>query len=122
MKARLEGVRNLGKRRVVKAAAIGVFAVAFAARLAWVLRVDNPFDNLYSDMGWYIARATLLATGTTSDFPRELAFYPPGTHCIYAAEMAIIGFGRHLPFLIAHCLWGAAVAPSVLLLSLRVVR
>jgi len=113
---------SLGRRIAIAISALCVLAVAFAVRFEWVLHVDNPFDNLYSDMGFYIVRAQWLATGTTTDFPRELAMYPPGTHTLYAAEMALIGWSRHTPFLVAHCLWGALVAPCVLLLSLRVVR
>lgn len=112
--------RGRRDRLALAAALVLVLAVAFGARVFWVLRVDNPFDNLYSDMGFYILRARWLANGEIPDFPRELAMYPPGTHTLYAAEMLLIGWKHPLPFALVHCMWGALVAPCSLLLARRV--
>ena len=114
--------RRPASRLCIAVALLCMLAVAFAVRLEWVRHVDDPFDNQYSDMAFYVARARWLVAGTIPEFPRELGMYPPGTHTLYAAEIALIGWSRHTAFLVAHCLWGALVAPCVMLLSLRVVR
>jgi hypothetical protein len=91
--------------------ALCVFVVAFAVRFAWVSWVDNPFDTIYSDMGGYIYRALNLANRTPDPFPRGLGFYPFGTHAVYAAEMALVGWQRHLCPLAAIGLLSSAIRP-----------
>jgi hypothetical protein len=101
-------------------AALAVFVVALAARLLWVAYVDNPFDNIFSDMGGYINRARQAAYGSGDPFPIFATLYPPGAHLVYAAEMKLVGFDHHGPMLFLNCLWGAAVAPSALLMATRI--
>lgn len=101
-------------------AALGVFVVALAARLLWVSYVDNPFDNIFSDMGGYISRAHQVAYGTGDLAPIFDTLYPPGAHLVYAAEMKLVGFNHHGPMLFLNCLWGAAVAPATLLMATRI--
>ena len=101
-------------------AALGVFAVALAARLLWVSYVDNPYDNIFSDMGGYINRAKQAAYGSGDPFPIFATLYPPGAHLVYAAEMKLVGFDHHWPMLFLNCLWGAAVAPSAMLMATRI--
>jgi hypothetical protein len=127
-------------------AALAVFAVALAARLLWVAYVDNPFDNIFSDMGGYINRALQLAYGASNPLPidgdkhisdaRAIAasaagvdpwsancpLYPPGAHMVYAAEAKLAGWTHHAAVLTLNCVWGALVAPCTLLLALGVVR
>jgi hypothetical protein len=101
-------------------AALAVFVVALAVRLLWVSYVDNPFDNVFSDMGGYINRARQAAYGSGDPFPIFATLYPPGAHLVYAAEMRLVGFDHHGPMLFLNCLWGAAVAPSALLMATRI--
>lgn len=101
-------------------AALGVFAVAVAARLLWVSYVDNPFDNIFSDMGGYINRARQAAYGSGDPFPIFATLYPPGAHLVYAAEMKLVGFDHHARMLFLNCLWGAAVAPAAMLMATRI--
>jgi hypothetical protein len=102
-------------------AAGGVFAFALAVRIAWVNYVDSPYNTIFSDMGGYVNRALHAAYGT-GDAPRIFAtFYSPGTHLILAAQMRLVGFLHHAPFLLLHCTWGAVVAPCATLLALRIV-
>ena len=110
-------------RRVSAAAwaASGVFALALAIRIVWVSYVDSPYDTIFSDMGGYVNRALHAAYGT-GDAPRIFeTFYSPGTHLILAAQMRLVGFLNHAPFLLLHCIWGAVVAPCATLLALRIV-
>ncbi len=109
-------------RRISAAtAAVAVFALALAIRVFWVEHVNDPYSNVYSDMQGYIDRARVLVESRPDPYPRFLAFFPPGTHLVYALEMVLLGWPPKLPFLIVHCAWGALVAPCVLLMSLRVV-
>jgi len=101
-------------------AALGVFAVALAVRLLWVAYVDNPFDNIFSDMGGYIDRARQAAYGRGDPYPIFATLYPPGAHLVYAAEMKLVGFDHHGPMLLLNCLWGAAVAPCAMLMATRI--
>lgn len=126
-------------------AALGVFAVALIARLLWVSFVDNPYDNVFSDMAGYVNRALQLAYDASNPLPIEgdkrisdphalaalaahvdpwcanCPLYPPGAHMIYAAEMKLVGWSHHRALLFINCLWGAAVAPCALLLAMRIV-
>jgi hypothetical protein len=101
--------------------ALGVFAVALAVRVLWVTFVDSPYDNVFSDMGGYVNRALQAAYGTGDPAPIFVAFYPPGTHLILAAEMRLVGWTNHAPMLLLHCAWGAVVAPCAAMLALRIV-
>lgn len=102
--------------------ALGVFAVAMAARLLWVAYVDSPFDNIFSDMRGYIERAHQAAYGTGDPNPAFATYYPPGAHLLYAAEMRLAGFDHHHgPMLVLNCAWGAVVAPCATLLAMRIV-
>jgi hypothetical protein len=102
-------------------AALGIFAFAFALRVAWVAFVDSPFDNIYSDMRGYVDRARRLAYGEADPFPMFATLYPPGAHLMYAAQMRLVGWSHHAAYLAVNCLWGAVVAPCGMLLALRIV-
>jgi hypothetical protein len=102
--------------------ALGIFVLAFCARLVWVASVESPFDNVFSDMRGYIERATQAAYGHGDPAPIFATLYPPGAHLIYAAEMRLVGWDHHAAYLFVNCLWGAAVAPCTMLLALRVVK
>lgn len=127
-------------------AALGVFAVALAARLLWVSYVDNPYDNVFSDMAGYVNRALQLAYDASNPLPIEgdkrmsdahalaalaagvdpwcanCPLYPPGAHMIYAAEMKLVGWTHHAAMLALNCVWGAVVAPCAVFLAMRVVN
>lgn len=108
-----------GTRRLI---ALLAFAVAFAVRAYWTLRVQSPLTAVYSDMGGYVSRAEGLLAGTTPTEPRILLMWPWGTHAIIAVELAL--FGRHNPFTIGllHAFAGAIAAPCAALLTARFVR
>ena len=101
--------------------ALGVFVVALVVRVLWVAQVDSPYDNIFSDMGGYVNRALQAAYGKGDPAPIFVAFYPPGTHLILAAEMRMVGWTNHAPMLLLHCAWGAVVAPCAAMLALRIV-
>jgi hypothetical protein len=101
--------------------ALGVFLLAFLVRVAWVAFVESPFDNVFSDMQGYVNRAHQAAYGNGDPYPIFITMYPPGTHYIYAAEMRLVGWAHHAPFLAMNCLWGAVVAPCTMLLAMRIV-
>jgi hypothetical protein len=98
---------------------IGVFALAFAVRLAWALRVQSPLTAVFSDMGGYVERAQWLIAGTTPTDPGAVVFYPWGAHCFIGLELAL--FGRNAPVAIAvvHAIVGAVPAACVVPLTLR---
>jgi hypothetical protein len=102
--------------------ALLAFALAFAVRAYWTLRVQSPLTAVYSDMGGYVSRAEALLAGTTPGEPRILLMWPWGTHVIVAGEIAL--FGRHDPFSIGlvHAFGGALAAPCAALLTARFVR
>ena len=80
-------------------AAILVFAVAYALRMAWVTYVQSPFDAVFSDMAGYANRALQVAHGDGELYPSEpgaetiapwdahCPVYSPGAHYVYAAEV-----------------------------------
>jgi 4-amino-4-deoxy-L-arabinose transferase-like glycosyltransferase len=72
---------------------IGLIAVCAGAllRVIWLF-VHPALNYVYSDMSLYVERAQRLATGgPLSEYD---AFYPPGTHVLLAAPMALLGTGR----------------------------
>ncbi len=105
-------------RRTVRWA-LAVFAIALAVRLIWVGAVESPYDNLWSDMGGYVQRAMQFAYGRPTE-PEFDTLYPPGTHLLYGAQMALVGWKHHALFLLVNCMWGAAVAPCAMLLAARI--
>jgi hypothetical protein len=99
----------------------GVFVLAFAARLAWLLTVQSPFDAVYSDMDGYVQRADGLIADTMPSDPRILSIYPPGTHCLIALEFLILGRHSTRAVALAHAFIGAIPAPAVAALTLCLV-
>ena len=98
------------------------FAVAFAVRAYWTLRVQSPLTAVYSDMGGYVSRAEALLAGTTPTEPRILLMWPWGTHFLVAGELSLFGRRDPLSIGLVHALVGALVAPSAVLLTARFVR
>lgn len=70
-------------------------------RLAWVIYHPNQ-DSVYSDMDGYLDRAIKIATG--EELGRYDAFWPPGTHLLLTAPLAILGPDR-LGLWAATLLW-----------------
>jgi hypothetical protein len=99
--------------------AIGAFLLAFAVRLAWVLRVQSPLDAEYSDMGGYVARAEGLLAHQVPSEPRELTLYPFGTHCLLALEFLVLGRHAARAIAVAHAFVGAIPAACAPLLTVR---
>ncbi len=107
--------------RGITVVALGVFLLAFAVRVFWILRVQSPLDTVYSDMAGYVGRAeSLLAHRTPSD-PRVLSIYPPGTHTLLALEFLVLGRNARGPIAVAHALVGAIAAPCMTALAARLV-
>jgi hypothetical protein len=107
--------------RGVAVVAVGVFLLAFAVRLAWILRVQSPLDAVYSDMGGYVDRAEALLAHKMPADPRVLSIYPPGTHSILALEFLVLGRDSRQAIAIAHALVGAVAAPCMAVLTVRLV-
>jgi 4-amino-4-deoxy-L-arabinose transferase-like glycosyltransferase len=74
-------------------------------RMVWVLVLHPPFEYVYSDMAAYLERASDLADGEALE--RFDAFYPPGTHLVLAAPLAVFGTGN-------SGLWAGAALWAVL--------
>lgn len=72
--------------------AVVAITVGLVLRLVWTLVLHPPFEHVYSDMDGYVSRATKLVE--TGDLERYDAFYPPGTHLLLAAPLAIFGVER----------------------------
>jgi hypothetical protein len=100
--------------------ALNAFAVAFIVRAYWALKIQSPFNAVYSDMGGYVSRAQELLAQTTPIEPRILALWPWGTHAIVACELAVFG---HSPRAvgICHAFVGAIPAACAVLLTARFV-
>lgn len=77
------GARRIGWDRAAWAAIL----IGAALRLIWILVVHPPYEHLYRDMEAYVGRATRLALG--GELTRYDAFFPPGTHMLLAAPIAI---------------------------------
>lgn len=101
--------------------ALDVFVLAFVVRLAWVFRVQSPFDAIYSDMGGYVDRAQLLLAHKTPADPRVLSLYPPGTHSLVALEFLALGREARTAIGIVHALVGAIPAPCLAILTVSLV-
>ncbi len=109
------------KARRARSVLLGVFVLAFAVRLAWILRVQHPLDAVYSDMDGYVNRAEGLLAGKTPAEPRILALYPWGTHAILALEFWLFGRKARVAIAVVHALVGAVPAPAMAALSLRLI-
>src|SRR5277367_2413230 len=92
--------------RGIAVVAVAVFLLAFAVRLAWLLRVQSPLDAVYSDMQGYVERAEGLLAGKTPAEPRILTMFPPGTHCIVALEFLVLGRHARTAIAVVHALVG----------------
>lgn len=114
--------RPLVRPRDLRAVGLFAFALAFAVRAAWGLRVQRPLDALYADMGGYVLRAELLLAGKTPAEPRMLVLWPWGTHAIVAGEIVLFGRHANTAFALCHALVGAIVAPCAAGLTARFVR
>lgn len=112
--------RPLVRERRLFAAA--TFFLAFAVRVLWTVRVQSPFDAVYSDMGGYVMRAEHLLAGTTPGEPRILAIWPWGTHAIVALELLFFGKKHVLAIELLHSLVGAIPAACATLLAARFTR
>jgi hypothetical protein len=101
--------------------ATAAFVVAFVVRLVWILRVQSPFDAVYSDMGGYVARADELLAHRMPPDPRLLTMYPFGTHYLLALEFLVFGREARLAIAIVHALVGAVPAACAPVLMVRLV-
>ena len=98
---------------------IGVFALAFAVRFAWALRVQSPLTAVYSDMGGYVERAQWLVAGATPTDDGARVFYPWGAHCFIGLELALFGSNAPVAIAAVHAIVGAVPAACVVPLTLR---
>jgi hypothetical protein len=100
---------------------IGVFVLALAVRLVWLLHVQHPLDAVYSDMGGYVDRADGLLAHKTPSEPRVLTIYPWGAHALLALEFLVLGRHARVALAIAAAFVGAVPAPCMAALSARLV-
>jgi hypothetical protein len=100
---------------------LAVFAVAFAVRAYWVLRVQGPLDAVWSDMAGYVTRADLLLAGKVPGEPRILAMWPWGTHTLLAGEFLLFGRTSATGIGLCHAAVGALAAPCASMLTARFV-
>ena len=107
--------------RGITVVAIGVFALAFAVRFAWTLRVLSPLDSVYSDMAGYVDRAQLLLAHKMPAEPKVMSIYPPGTHVLVALEFLVLGRNARTAIAAVHALVGAVAAPCMAALTARLV-
>lgn len=110
--------RGLGSERSFQLAVGAVFALAISVRAVWVVAVQHPGDAIFSDIFTYLdlARDALVSPGEPS--PRA-AFYPYGTHYVYAAQMFVFGERGFAAMAAVQVLMNAAVAPLTTLVARR---
>jgi hypothetical protein len=108
-------------RRGIPLIAFGSFVLAFSVRLAWIFKVQSPFDSIYSDMSGYVDRAERLLWNLPIADPRMLTFYPPGTHGLLALEFYLLGRHSRTAISIVHALVGAVPAACAPALTARLV-
>jgi 4-amino-4-deoxy-L-arabinose transferase-like glycosyltransferase len=72
--------------------ALGGIVAGVLLRALFVFILHPPHDYVYSDMQGYVTRAMEVARGH-AQVPRDLAFYPPGTHLLLAASFKLFGTG-----------------------------
>jgi hypothetical protein len=103
--------------------ALGVFLLAFVVRLAFLLRVQSPFDAVYSDMGGYVDRAEqILWNMPLPGDPRVLTMFPPGRHAILALEFRLLGRHSKEAFALWYAIVGSIPPPCFAALALHFVR
>lgn len=66
--------------------------VGVLARALFVFALHPPHEYVYSDMQGYVTRAMEVVRGF-APVPRDLAFYPPGTHLLLTAPFKLFGQG-----------------------------
>ncbi len=107
---------------LVRSVAWASLALSFFVRLYWVLRVQSPYDAIYSDMQGYVDRAhELLGRGPTL-YPRVLALYPYGAHYVYAAIFRMVGFESRTTVCVIQAAMMAVPAFFFVLFASRLVR
>ena len=95
-------------------AAIASAVVAFVVRAAWLVRVQRPADTVYSDMLGYMLRARAMLDGSDAE-----VCFAPGTHWLYATEMAVFGRDGLAAMGWVQVGLGTLVAPVMVLLARR---
>lgn len=111
-----------GKTKTVNAIAIATAFLAFSVRFFWTMRVQNPLQALYSDMGGYHQRAIDLLDGQIHGDPRGYAFFPWGAHALVAGELWLVGRTNAMGIAIVQSIASAIPAVCVVFFTARVVK
>jgi hypothetical protein len=97
---------------VLNISAFVITLLAIAVRIYWVRKIQDPFDAVYSDMQGYFDRAQLLLDRSYGGEKKVLAFYPFGTHYVFAAEFALLGRTKNVWVPLVHAVYsGTFVYP-----------
>ncbi len=98
-----------------------LFVAALIVRLHWNLHVHPPGDYVYSDMRGYLSMARRAAEDPWS--PHEYAaFYPWGTHVLFAASYRLFPADPLRAVAVTLALLGALVPPAAHALARRASR
>ncbi len=108
--------------RRVLVVAWAALILSLAVRETWIFAVQSPFDTIYSDMGGYIDRARELVDGVGRVYPRLRAFYPYGTHYVFAALFKIIGEQHTVAVRVVYAAMASFPAFHFVLLASRMFR
>lgn len=111
-----------GRRKTIDAIAVATALLSFSIRFFWTMRVQNPLQALYSDMGGYHQRALDLLDGRIQGDPRSYAFFPWGAHALVAGELWLVGRTNGLGIAIIQSIASAVPAVCVVYLTARVVQ
>ncbi len=114
-------IRRLAGALVRERWALCLFAAALVVRLHWNLEVHPPGDYVYSDMRGYLSMARRAAERPWE--PHEYAaFYPYGTHVLFAALHRLFPGDPMRAVAITLAVLGALVPPGAFLMARKVSR
>src|SRR5512140_356193 len=108
--------------RRVLVIAWGALLLSLVVREAWIFLVQSPYDTIYSDMGGYIDRAREMVDGVPRVYPRLRAFYPYGTHYVFALLFRVLGEHRTVLVRVVYAAMAAFPALHFVLFASRMFR
>jgi hypothetical protein len=108
--------------RNVVVIAWGALVLSLVVRELWVFLVQSPYGTIYSDMAGYVEKARELVDGVPRVYPRLRAFYPYGTHYVFALLFKVLGEDHDVLVRIVYAAMASFPAFHFVLLASRIVR
>lgn len=106
----------------MNAIAIATAFLAFSVRFFWTVRIQNPLQAIYSDMGGYHSRAIDFLEGKVHGDPRGYAFFPWGAHVLVAGELWLVGRTNAMGIAVVQSIFSTIPAVCVVFFTARVVK